>query len=208
MQGRQTTLIWQDGILLSPGKILPGDRVHNGMRIWLPEKSKVAALCHLNGDPPIRDARILYLGAASGTTVSFLSDYAEVIYAVEFSPRPVRSLVRLARQRSNIIPFFMDARNPERYLPFVEPVDILIQDIAQRDQVEIVIKNLCMLKKGGNLILFLKMLSMGVLKEYEEIIDMSITLLKKAGITHMQVIQLEKYHTGHVAITGVYCPKQ
>jgi len=102
----------------------------------------------------------------------------------------------------------MDARIPERYLPFVEPVDILIQDIAQRDQVEIVVKNLCMLKKGGNLILFLKMLSMGVLKEYEEIIDLSIILLKKAGITNMQVIQLEKYHAGHVAITGVYYPKQ
>lgn len=208
MQGRGTDLIWQDDKLLSPGRILPGDRTYNGMRVWEPQRSKVAALCYLNYEPPICHARILYLGAAAGTTVSFLSDYAEVVYAVEFSSRPIRNLIRLARQRSNIIPFFQDARYPERYIPFIESVDILIQDIAQRDQVEIAVKNLSLLKNGGHFILFLKMLSISVVSGKDELTAIATNLLKDAGIKKIVVTGLEKYHTGHVAISGIYGSKE
>jgi fibrillarin-like pre-rRNA processing protein len=203
-------MIWQDGILLSPGAILPGDRVYHGMRIWDPGRSKVAALCYLYtpDEPPVTGARILYLGAAAGSTVSFLSDYAEVVYAVEFSSRPARDLVRLAHSRSNIIPLFEDARYPERYLPFVELVDVLIQDIAQRDQAEIAIRNLVFLRDGGHLILFLKLLSMGVQKNREEMIENVVQLLGHAGISGIRIINLERYHTGHVALWGIYCPGQ
>ncbi|ABD41969.1 rRNA 2'-O-methyltransferase fibrillarin [Methanospirillum hungatei JF-1] len=197
-------MIWQDGKLLSPGAVLPGDRVYHGMRIWDPGHSKVAALCHIHGEPPVRNARILYLGAAAGSTVSFLSDYAEVVYAVEFSPRPVRSLIRLARARKNIIPLFEDARYPERYLPFVEPVDLLIQDIAQRDQAEIALRNLIFLKQGGHLILFLKLLSMGTDKKREDRIVEVVNLLEHGGITDPAVLDLDRYHTGHTAVWGIY----
>lgn len=207
MQGRVNDLIWQDGRLLSPGKILPGDRVYRGMRVWDPRRSKIAALCFLGSRPPVINARILYLGAAVGTTVSFLADYAEVVYAVEFSMRPVRNLVRLARQRSNIIPILQDARHPERYLPFVEPVNVLIQDIAQRDQTGIAIKNLLMLENGGHFILVLKMLSMGSAKDKKEIIETAVKLLENNGIIHLQVTDLDEYHTGHAAIQGIYCGK-
>lgn len=201
-------MIWQDGILLSPGAILPGDRVYQGMRIWDPGRSKVAALCYLltPDELPVTGARILYLGAAAGSTVSFLSDYAEVVYAVEFSPRPARDLVRLAHSRFNIIPLFEDARYPDRYLPFVEPVDVLIQDIAQRNQAEIVIRNLVFLKDGGHLILFLKLLSMGTQKNREELIEDVVQVLESAGIVSIRIVNLERYHTGHVAVWGIYCP--
>jgi len=41
---------------------------------------------------------VLYLGAASGTTVSHVADFAGPTYAVEFAPRPARrtSLRRLS----------------------------------------------------------------------------------------------------------------
>lgn len=208
MQGRKRNLIWQDGNLLSPGRILPGDRVYNGKRVWDPKRSKVAALCHLGFEPPLDNTRVLYLGAAAGTTVSFVADYAEVVYAIEFAYRPVRNLVRLANQRSNIIPFFQDARYPERYAPFVEVVDVLIQDIAQRDQAEIAIKNLFMLKNGGLLILFLKMLSMGVQKEKNELIENVCSLLLDAGVGNIEVIEIGTYHTGHVGIIGIYSSKK
>ena len=199
-------MIWQDGKLLSPGAVLPGDRVYHGMRIWDPGHSKVAALCHIHGEPPVTNARILYLGAAAGSTVSFLSDYAEVVYAVEFSPRPVRNLVRLARARKNIIPLFVDARYPERYLPFVEPVDLLIQDIAQRDQADIALRNLIFLKRGGDLILFLKLLSMGTDKKREDRITEVVNVLEHGGIIDPIVLDLDRYHTGHVAVWGIYSP--
>lgn len=201
-------LIWQEGKLLSPGKILPGDRIFNGLRLWDPHRSKVAALCYLQHEPPVCQTKVLYLGAASGTTVSFIADYAEVVYAVEFSSRPVRSLVRLARQRSNIIPIFQDARHPELYNSFIEPVDVLIQDIAQRDQAEIAVKNLSMLKDGGNFILFLKMLSMGVQRNMDELVSDVCNYLNISGISSLKVIKMETYHTGHIGVIGIYSKKE
>ena len=110
------------------------------MRIWDPAHSKVAALCHIHGEPPVKDACILPWGA-SGSTVSFLSDYAEIVYAVEFL-QGLQGISSDWHMNANIIPIFEDARHPERYLPLVEMVDVLIQDIAQRDQADIAIRNL------------------------------------------------------------------
>lgn len=51
--------------------------------------------------------KVLYLGAASGTTVSHVSDIVGpegVVYAVEFSHRPGRDLINMAKLRTNVIP--------------------------------------------------------------------------------------------------------
>ena len=58
---------------------------------------------------------MLYLGAASGTTVSHVSDLVGpegVVYAVEFSHRSGRDLINMAKSRTNIIPIIEDARHP------------------------------------------------------------------------------------------------
>lgn len=199
-------MIWQDGRLLSPGKIRRGDRVYNGLRIWPPERSKLAALCYLDTDPPIDNVRVLYLGAAAGTTVSFVADYAEVVYAIEFSRRPMQSLIRLCQERKNVIPFFEDARHPERYRPFVELVDVVIQDIAQPDQPEIAITNLFFLKPGGMLILFLKIFSISVSESQGDICNRAVSRLGSAGLRGIKTVSLEKYHAGHVAILGRWNP--
>ena len=202
MQSKKQQLIWQNGKLLSPGCIRSGDRVYNGMRLWEPESSKLVALCYLGYPSPVVNAKILYLGAASGTTVSFVADYAEVVYAVEFSRRPMGSLINLAEERDNIIPIFADARHPDRYSPLVEKVDLLIQDIAQRDQVEIFNNNLFLLKEGGRMVLFLKMLCMGIERNEEEILNDAEIRLSQAGIKEISMINMERYYRGHIAVSG------
>lgn len=52
-------------------------------------------------------SRLLYLGGASGTSVSHCSDLVGpegTVYAVEFSHRSGRDLVNMAKQRPNVIP--------------------------------------------------------------------------------------------------------
>ena len=67
------------------------ERNGNEYREWIPSRSKLAAavLNNLKKLPVKKDSKILYLGAASGTTVSHISDFClkGQIYAVEFSPR-------------------------------------------------------------------------------------------------------------------------
>ena len=52
-------------------------------------------------------SKVIYLGAASGTTVSHVSDIVGetgVVYAVEFSHRSGRDLINVAKKRTNVIP--------------------------------------------------------------------------------------------------------
>jgi rRNA 2'-O-methyltransferase fibrillarin len=52
-------------------------------------------------------SKVLYLGAASGTTVSHVADVVGptgTVYAVEFSHRSGRDLINMATHRTNVIP--------------------------------------------------------------------------------------------------------
>ena len=83
-------------------------------------------------------SHVLYLGAASGTTVSHVSYIVGptgIVYAVEFSHRSGRDLVNMAKKRTNIIPIIEDARHPQRYRMLVGMVDTIFADVAQPDQV-------------------------------------------------------------------------
>lgn len=135
--------------------IVPGEKVYNEhiirhegreYRSWNPYKSKMAAaiLKGLKSMPVERDSNILYLGAANGTTVSHISDIAVdgTIYAVEVSVRAMGDLVNVCSMRSNIVPILADAEKPETYGMMVGSVDLLYQDISQRDQVGIFMKNM------------------------------------------------------------------
>ncbi|XP_064499473.1 rRNA 2'-O-methyltransferase fibrillarin-like, partial [Pseudopipra pipra] len=59
-----------------------------------------------------------HLGAASGTTVSHVSDIVGqegVVYAVEFSHRSGRDLLNVVKKRTNVVPVIEDARHPHKY---------------------------------------------------------------------------------------------
>ena len=121
-------------------------------RVWNPFRSKLAAGI-LGGldDIFIRPgAKVLYLGAASGTSVSHVADIvgpSGTVYAVEFSHRSGRDLITMATHRTNVIPIIEDARHPLRYRMLVGMVDVIFADVAQPDQARIV---------GLNAHLFLK----------------------------------------------------
>ena len=181
-----------------------GERILEGYRLWDPFRSKLAALllkAHSTRTLLARDAIVLYLGAATGTTVSHVSDIARdgLVYAVEFSPRSLRDLVRLCERRKNIVPILADAARPEEYAFLVEPVDLVYQDVAQRNQAEIASRN-CerYLKFGGDLILMLKTRSVDVTAIPEAVLQAEMKNLQ--GLNLCRVMDLLPFHQDHFAM--------
>ena len=121
-----------------------------------------------------RDSEILYLGAASGTTVSHFSDTVTegFIYAVEYSETVIRDLLEVAEDRENIAPILGNARKPQNYSEIVEKCDIVFQDISQSDQAEIFTRN-CekYMKEDGTGLLAVKAKSISTSEEPEKIFD-------------------------------------
>ena len=177
-----------------------GERTLDGYRVWDPYRSKLAALYTLGGGVElVPEMRVLYLGAANGTTVSHVADYVDTVYAVEFAPRPMQDLIEVARRRKNIVPIMADANRPEGYAPFVEAVDLVYQDVAQPNQIEIAEKNLAFLKPGGYLILMLKTRSVDVRRDPAGVLAEARAGLERR-LTVTDVRWLEPYHHDHAAI--------
>jgi rRNA 2'-O-methyltransferase fibrillarin len=117
----------------NPAKDANGDAAPPGSteyRVWNPFRSKLAAGI-LGGMEKIYmgpGSKVLYLGAASGTSVSHVADIVGptgVVYAVEFSHRSGRDLVNMAQHRTNVIPIVEDARHPMKYRMLVGMVDCI-----------------------------------------------------------------------------------
>jgi fibrillarin-like pre-rRNA processing protein len=150
-----------------------------------------------------KDLKILYLGAATGTTVSHLSDIVKngVLYAVENSPVSMKKMLKVCEKRKNIIPILEDAFHPERYNAIVSNADIVYQDISQRNQAEIFINNLSKyLKKGGYGILMVKARSIDVSLKPKIVYDNVCSQLKKEKLKILDVIDLSPYEKDHAAI--------
>ena len=105
-------------------------------------------------------SKVLYLGASTGITVSYISDIIGsegVVYAVEISKRVGINLVHMAKKRTNVIPIIHDARKPVEYRYLVGMVDMVFVDIARPDQAKITAEN-CkyFLKNGGHFMISIK----------------------------------------------------
>jgi fibrillarin-like pre-rRNA processing protein len=129
-----------------------------------------------------------------------VADYVEVVYAVEFAPRPMQDLLEVSRRRKNIIPIMADAARPEYYAPLVETVDLLYQDVAQPEQAAIALRNCAFVKTGGFLILMLKTRSVDVRKEPAEVFLDTIDVLASTGLIVKESVWLAPYHHDHTAI--------
>lgn len=195
-------MIRVNGVLVSRGEGgVYGERMLGDLRVWDPYRSKLSALYYLGKGIDLEpDMRVLYLGAAHGTTVSHVADYAEVVYAVEFAPRPVQDLLEVARRRKNIVPIMADAAQPEQYAPLLEPVDLVYQDVAQPDQAAIALRNCAFLKRGGTLILMLKTRSVDVRTEPAVVFCDAVSELQSAGLVVRDSTWLAPYHHDHAAI--------
>ncbi|HLC90394.1 MAG TPA: fibrillarin-like rRNA/tRNA 2'-O-methyltransferase [Candidatus Nanoarchaeia archaeon] len=142
-----------------------------------PSRSKLAAMV-MKGctNAGIRKGDVvLYLGASHGYTCSFVSDMVGeegLIFAVDPAPRVMRDLVFLAEKRKNIAPVMADANHPEEYVSRVCEADIVYQDIAQKNQQDIFVRNCeLFLKKGGYGLLAVKARSIDVKRKPKQLFE-------------------------------------
>ncbi|KAK9925011.1 hypothetical protein M0R45_033352 [Rubus argutus] len=179
-------------------------------RIWNPYRSKLAAavLGGVDNIWIVPGARVLYLGAASGTSVSHVSDIVGptgVVYAVEFSARPARELVTMAQKRTNIIPIFEDARHPAKYRMLVGMVDVIFSDIAQPDQARILSLNAeYFLKVGGHFVISIKANCIDSTKAADKVYEQVRKELRAHQLKAREGITLDPYERHHACLVGDY----
>ncbi|MHA1241819.1 MAG: fibrillarin-like rRNA/tRNA 2'-O-methyltransferase [Promethearchaeota archaeon] len=196
--------------------LVPGNKVYgeklitfkgDEYREWDPFRSKLAAM--ILEKPSLefltKDLSCLYLGAASGTTISHLSDiiYCGIIYGVEFAERSMRQLIQNTDKRKNIVPILGNANFPESYANSIfTPIDLVYQDVAQPNQAQIAIEN-CnyYLKDNGFLILAIKSQSIDSVQKSEKIYLQEKRIIEKAGYKIIDSVNIHKYAANHIILT-------
>lgn len=201
---------------LASGKNVYGEKLirFEGVeyRLWDPFRSKLAAaiLKNIKTVPIKPNHQVLYLGAASGTTASHISDIVGEkghVYCVEFAARALRELVNnVCPYRLNMSPILEDARFPERYALFIRgKVDDIYCDIAQPEQAKILADNADLyLKNGGRIMLAVKAQSIDVTKEPSEVYRWELKVLESRGFTIEDVVHLEPYDKAHAMIVAKF----
>lgn len=217
-RGKEDALVTKN---LVPGESVYGEKrisveVQDGKieyRTWNPFRSKLgAAILGGIGDIHITPGcKVLYLGAASGTTVSHVSDMVGLegrVYAVEFSQRSGRDLLAVAQKRSNIIPIIDDARHPTKYRMMMSMVDVIFSDVAQPDQARIVALNAAhYLKIGGHIVMSIKANCVDSTAPPEAVFASEVKKLQQDRIKALEQISLEPYERDHAVVTGQFRPE-
>jgi fibrillarin-like pre-rRNA processing protein len=145
---------------------------------------------------------VLYLGAAAGTTVGHVADFAGPTYAVEFAPRPTRDLLEVADSRPNLFPLLKDARRPESYAHVVESgLDAVVQDVATRGQAEVAVRNRQFLREDGRLVAAIKARSEDVTAAPEAVFDEAVDALSTAYEV-LDRRRLDRFHDDHLAVVA------
>jgi len=179
-------------------------------RVWNPFRSKLAAGI-LGGVDNIYmgpGSKVLYLGAASGTSVSHVADIVGpegTVFAVEFSHRSGRDLINMATHRTNVIPIVEDARHPLKYRMLVGMVDCIFADVAQPDQARIVGLNAGLfLKVGGGIVISIKANCIDSTAAPEAVFAQEVAKLREMGIKPKEQLTLEPFERDHAMVVGVY----
>jgi len=211
-KGKQSTLVTRN---LTPGITFYGEPVFSvdkvEYRSWNPTRSKLGAVI-LKGlkEMPIKPGSlVLYLGVASGTTVSHVSDIIGEkghVWGLDFAPRAVRDLLdNVIRHRKNISPILGDARQPESYSTIVQPVDVVFADVAQPDQAKIIADNAKFyLRKSGHIMLSIKARSIDVKENPKNIYEGQIKVLEEAGFTILETIDLHPFEKDHAMVIASF----
>jgi len=216
----------KDDALLTKNTV-PGESVYNEKRVtvegkeaadkveyrvWNPFRSKIAAgIVGGIGDIYMKPgSKVLYLGGASGTTCSHVSDLVGptgAVYAVEFSKRVGRDLVNMAKKRTNVIPIIEDARHPQKYRMLVPMVDVIFADVAQPDQARILGLNAAMfVKNRGHFVISIKASCIDSTLAPEIVYTNEVAKLREEKFRPCEQMTLEPYERDHVIVTGMYRP--
>jgi fibrillarin-like pre-rRNA processing protein len=176
-------------------------------RAWDAYRSKLAAaiLRNLNSLPIKPSVAVLYLGSASGTTASHVSDIvaeAGRVYCVEFAQRSMRELIdTLCKHRSNVYPIMADARMPEKYRALVDRVDVIYSDVAQPEQAKILADNADLfLKPHGLVLIAIKSRSVDVTMEPTDVFKQETGILRARHFSILQTVRLEPYEKDHALV--------
>lgn len=181
-------------------------------RVWNPYRSKIGAFItsgvDILGFGP--GSKVLYLGGASGTTVSHVADIVGSegsVYAVEFSARCGRDLISMAKKRTNVIPIIDDARKPWNYRFMIEMVDFVFADVAQPDQARIIGLN-CRhyLKNGGVFMIAIKASCIDSTKPPKVVFQSEVEKLREEGLVPKKYITLDPYQKDHAMVVGFFRP--
>ncbi len=211
LQGTEGTVFSDRGRLYTrsadPGKRVYSERLvtvdGREYREWSATRSKLSAYLSAGGrEFRLRpDSKILYLGAANGTTVSHVSDIASKgeVDSVEFSPRSFRDLVKLSETRPNVFPILADATRPDEYSFAMEKVDLVYSDVAQKNQADILADN--MDRYGARFgMVCIKARSEDVTASPESVFEMSRKRLRERGMKILDMRSLEPFEKDHAMI--------
>ncbi|WP_281195689.1 fibrillarin-like rRNA/tRNA 2'-O-methyltransferase [Halorubrum sp. F4] len=189
--------------LATRGSPVYGEPTAGEWRAWDPERSKLGGMLELEFDTGLSGGEtVLYLGAAAGTTVGHVADFAGPTYAVEFAPRPTRDLLDVAESRDRLFPLLKDARKPETYAHVVEnDVDAIVQDVATRGQAAVATRNARFLADDGRLLLAVKARSEDVTAEPD---DVFADVLAELEGTYevLEAERLDRFHEDHLGIVA------
>ena len=189
--------------LATRGEPVYGEPTDGPWRLWDAGRSKLGATLELGLDTGLVGGEsVLYLGAASGTTVSHVADFAGPTYAVEFAPRPARDLVAVADGRPNLFPLLKDARKPETYAHVVESeLDVLVQDVATRGQARVAARNRQFLRDDGRLLAAIKARSEDVTRDPDAVFEDVLGELRDT-YEILETARLDRYHDDHLAVVA------
>lgn len=191
----------------APGTRTYGERrpVIDGIeyREWDPRRSKLAAYLVNGGKvlPIKQDSNVLYLGASSGTTPSHVSDIVKngKVYCVEFASRMFRELVSNSEPRPNMMPILADATKPSEYEFMVSKVDVVYQDVAQKNQADILADNMDKFNARFGMVA-VKARSEDVSENPKVIFQRTEQRLIERGFRILDVLSLEPYEISHEMI--------
>jgi fibrillarin-like pre-rRNA processing protein len=189
--------------LLTEGEPVYGEPTDGDWRVWDANRSKLGAMLELGMETRLTGGEsVLYLGAASGTTVSHVADFSGPTYAVEFAPRPVRDLVDVAAVRPNLFPLLKDARRPQSYAHVVESdLDVIVQDVATRGQATVANRNAQFLADDGLLLAAVKARSEDVVADPESVFESVVDELGESYEV-LETARLAPYHDDHLGVVA------
>ncbi|KAH8264059.1 hypothetical protein KR038_002110 [Drosophila bunnanda] len=179
-------------------------------RSWSPFQSKLAAgiMSGVNDIHLHSGAKVLYLGAGFGRSVTHVSDIVGetgMVYAVERGIWSGRQLVGLASHRPNIVPVIEDATMPYKYCRQVPAgIDVIFCDLPQADQVRSLMLNARhFLAPEGHFAAFLHGPSIDSKVSVEQAFAAESERLLLQQLKPLEVVNLDPFKPGYALVVGV-----